>query len=153
MTTVQIAPPYAVFNDSNGTPLNTGYLYFGVVQLNPETAPIAVYWDSNLTIPAAQPIRTINGFPSRDGSPATLYASGAFSVTVRDKNFNVISYSPIGYYVNSEQAASGYAEQARHYAEYLQSYIDKVVMNITFPLDLGFVTDPSVYNHFDLGAV
>lgn len=153
MTTVQVAPPYAVFTDKDGTPLDDGYLYLGLVDLNPETAPVQVYWDQDLTQPVAQPIRTINGYPSRNGTPATLYTSAAFSITVRDKNKGLVFYGPIGYYVNSEQAAAGYAEQAQFYAQYLQSYIDKVVMNVTFPLDLGFVTDPIIYNHFDLGAV
>lgn len=38
-------------------------------------------------------------------------------------------------------------------AEYLRTYMDQVVANITFPLDLGLITDPVLYNHFDLGAL
>ena len=36
---------------------------------------------------------------------------------------------------------------------YLASYIDAVIMNVQFPLDLGLVSDSTLYNHFDLGSV
>jgi hypothetical protein len=39
-----------------------------------------------MTIPAPQPIRTIGGYPSRNGTPTQLYVDGDFSLTVRDKN-------------------------------------------------------------------
>jgi hypothetical protein len=39
MALTQLAPPYPVFTDKNGDPLDNGYLYFGVVDLNPETNP------------------------------------------------------------------------------------------------------------------
>ena len=69
MPLTQIAPPYPIFTDKNGDPLDAGYLYFGTANLNPETSPIQVYYDSSLTQPAAQPIRTSNGYPMRNGSP------------------------------------------------------------------------------------
>lgn len=97
MPLTQIAPPYPIFTDKNGDPLDAGYLYFGTANLNPETSPIQVYYDSSLTQPAAQPIRTSNGYPMRNGSPALLYANSQFSVTVRDKNNALVIYSPVGY--------------------------------------------------------
>jgi hypothetical protein len=74
MALIQLAPPYPVFTDKNGDPLDNGYLYFGVVNLNPETNPIQVYYDSTFTQPVAQPIRTSNGYPMRNGAPALIYA-------------------------------------------------------------------------------
>jgi hypothetical protein len=97
MALTQLAPPYPIFTDKNGDPLDNGYLYFGVVNQNPETNPIQVYWDSALTQPAAQPIRTINGYPSRNGSTAAIYANAQFSVTVRNKRNELVIYSPVGY--------------------------------------------------------
>jgi hypothetical protein len=97
MTLVQLAPPYPVFTGKNGDPLDAGFLYFGVANLNPETNPIQVYWDSALTQPAAQPIRTINGYPSSNGALSLIYADSQFSVTVRDKNNEFVIYSPIGF--------------------------------------------------------
>jgi hypothetical protein len=97
MPLTQLAPPYPIFTDKNGDPLDAGYLYFGVVNLNPETNPIQVYYDSALTQPAAQPLRTSNGYVMRNGSPALIYANAQFSVTVRNKNSELVIYSPVGY--------------------------------------------------------
>ena len=97
MALTQLAPPYPVFTDKNGAPLDNGYLYFGEVNKNPETNPIQVYYDSAFTQPAAQPLRTSNGYVMRNGSPALIYAGSQFSVTVRDKNNALVIYSPVGY--------------------------------------------------------
>jgi hypothetical protein len=97
MPLTQLAPPYPIFTDKNGDPLDAGYLYFGTANLNPETNPIQVYYDSALTQPAAQPLRTSNGYVMRNGSPALIYANSQFSVTVRDKNNALVIYSPVGY--------------------------------------------------------
>lgn len=97
MALTQLAPPYPIFTDKNGDPLDNGYLYFGEVNKNPETNPIQVYYDSAFTQPAAQPLRTSNGYVMRNGSPALIYAGSQFSVTVRDKNNALVIYSPVGY--------------------------------------------------------
>jgi hypothetical protein len=106
MALTQLAPPYPVFTDKNGDPLDNGYLYFGVVDLNPETNPIQVYYDSAFTQPVAQPIRTSNGYPMRNGAPALIFAGSQFSVTVRDKNSDLVIYSPVGYGVDPAAIAS-----------------------------------------------
>lgn len=100
MALTQLAPPYPIFTDKNGDPLDNGYLYFGEVNKNPETNPIQVYYDSALTQPAAQPLRTSNGYVMRNGSPSLIYSSSQFSVTVRDKNNALVIYSPVGYGVD-----------------------------------------------------
>jgi hypothetical protein len=97
MALTQLAPPYPIFTDKSGSPLDAGYLYFGEVNKNPETNPIQVYYDSAFTQPAAQPLRTSNGYVMRNGSPALIYAGSQFSVTVRDKNNALVIYSPVGY--------------------------------------------------------
>lgn len=53
-----------------------------------------MYWDAAMTIPAAQPIRTIGGYPSRNGTPAVVYAPSDFSITVRNKNSSMIYTKP-----------------------------------------------------------
>jgi hypothetical protein len=84
---LQISSPFQQFFDENGSPLDNGFVYVGVASLNPETNPIQVYFDDALTIPAAQPLRTSNGYIVRNGSPARLYTSQEdFSLTVRDKS-------------------------------------------------------------------
>lgn len=107
MVTTQLAPPYPIFTDRDGSPLDAGYLYFGVAGLNPETNPIQVYYDVNLTQPAAQPLRTANGYVMRNGSPALVYANDQFSVTVRNKKSELVIYSPVGFGIAPGSAASG----------------------------------------------
>jgi hypothetical protein len=99
----QVMIPFPVFLDKDGTPLSEGYVYIGVSGSNPETAPQTAYWDDALTIPAAQPIRTMDGFLLRNGSPANVYTVNAYSITVRDKNYGFVysSLSAIGYGISA----------------------------------------------------
>jgi len=92
----EVLPPFPVFTDLNGEPLENGKIFIGVVELNPETNPVSVFFDEDLTIPAAQPIRTIAGYPSRDGTPAEIFTlNERVSVTVRDKNDKFV-FSKLG---------------------------------------------------------
>lgn len=95
MAALLLSSAFPVFTDKNGNPLEDGYIYIGTQNLNPETNPISVYFDSTMTIPAAQPIRTIGGYPSRNGSPAQLYVSSSCSMTVRDKKRAFVFNSPV----------------------------------------------------------
>jgi len=97
MALTQVTGPYPIFTDLDGTPLDDGYLYIGDVNQDPEQNPIQVYWDSNLTIAATQPIRTNNGYAYRNGTPALIYTAGAFSITIRNKREEFVLYSPVGY--------------------------------------------------------
>lgn len=88
---ISIERPYVVVPDVDGQPVDDGYVYIGAAGLNAESNPVSVYWDSALTVPAAQPIRTINGFFSQNGSPGMLYtASDDYSMLVRNKNSSLI---------------------------------------------------------------
>ena len=98
---LQVASPFQQFFDRSGAPLDNGFVYVGTANLNPETNPIAVYYDAALTIPAAQPLRTLNGYIVRNGSPARVYISQEdFSLTVRDKSrvlvFTVAAATSVG---------------------------------------------------------
>lgn len=88
--TVIANPPYPSYFDVDGSPLEDGYIYFGAANQNPETNPITVYWDAAYTQPALQPIRTSGGFTYRAGTPANIYVSTDFSITVRDKNRRLV---------------------------------------------------------------
>lgn len=107
MALTQLAPPYPIFTDKGGDPLDNGYLYFGVAGKNPETHPVQVYYDISLTQPAAQPLRTSNGYVMRNGSPSLIYADSQFSVTVRDKSSSLVIYSPVGYGIAPGSAQVG----------------------------------------------
>lgn len=92
MASTQITQSLQVFTDLTGQPLDAGYIYVGQANQNPETNPIAVYWDAELTQPAAQPLRTVSGYISRQGTPASIYAASSYSITVKTKNGELVYY-------------------------------------------------------------
>ena len=94
MSALSINPPYPVFPDLDGQPLEDGYIWIGTAGMNPISNPIVVYWDAALTLPAGQPIRTIGGFPARAGTPARLYAGSDYSIQVQNKNGSVVYSAP-----------------------------------------------------------
>ena len=75
--------------------MEDGYIYYGLPNLNPETNPTAVFWDAAATQPAAQPIRTSGGYPVRYGTPASVYVSGDYSITVRNKKGALVGTRPV----------------------------------------------------------
>lgn len=89
-----VEPAFKIYTNLDGTPLDSGYIYFGLVNQNPITAPVTVYWDAAGTQPAAQPLRTQNGYIVRGGTPANVFFSGTYSLLVRDKNQSQVYYSP-----------------------------------------------------------
>jgi hypothetical protein len=83
---IEVRSPANQFFDTDGTPLDNGYIYVGISGANPETSAQTVYWDKAGTIPAAQPIRTLNGYPARDGAVSKFYTSTKnYSITIKDK--------------------------------------------------------------------
>ena len=81
----EIVAPFQQFFDTSGRPLANGAIYIGTANLDAETSPIAVFWDDAFTIPAAQPIRTLNGYPAHNGAPARLYVNADnYSLTIRN---------------------------------------------------------------------
>ena len=88
--TTTILPPFPIFTDLDGEPLEAGYIWIGVENLPPQTNPTTVYWDEALTQPAAQPIRTSGGYPVNNGTPAALYAPGAYSILVQDSRGTLV---------------------------------------------------------------
>jgi hypothetical protein len=95
MSVLSIQPTYPIFTDIDGQPLDDGYIFIGVANLQPIGNPINVYWDAALTIPAAQPIRTISGYPANAGTPARLYVNSDYSIQVQNKNGTLVYSSPI----------------------------------------------------------
>jgi len=90
MSSLSINPPYPAFAGADGQPLDNGYIWVGTVNLNPVTNPIAAYWDSALTILAAQPIRTLNGYPVYQGTPSRFYVGSDYSIQVLDSKGSVV---------------------------------------------------------------
>lgn len=90
MSALEVTPPFPVFSDIDGQPLENGYIWLGTVNLNPQTNPINVYWDAALTISATQPIRTLGGYPSNSGTPARIYVNADYSIRVMNRNGSTI---------------------------------------------------------------
>jgi hypothetical protein len=90
MSTIEVQPPYPAFAGADGQPLENGYIWIGTVNLSPQTNPINVYWDAANTIAAPQPIRTLNGYPSRNGTPARFYVASDYSIQVLDSKGSVV---------------------------------------------------------------
>lgn len=94
MSALSIQPTYPIFTETDGQPLEDGYIWIGQTNLDPQVNPINVYFDAALTVPAGQPIRTINGYPSRNGTPARLYVNSDYSIRVVNKNGSVVYSAP-----------------------------------------------------------
>jgi parallel beta-helix repeat protein len=90
MSVTAIEQPFEIFADIDGQPLEAGYVWVGQANLDPQTNPIPVFFDAALTIPAAQPIRTLSGYLSNSGTPARLYANSDYSIRVMNKNGSTI---------------------------------------------------------------
>ena len=105
MSALSIQPPYPAFAGADGLPLENGYIWIGTVNLNPQVNQIAVYWDAALTIPAVQPIRTLNGYPVYQGTPSRFYATTDYSIQVLDSKGSVVYTSLNGNAINSETLA------------------------------------------------
>ena len=106
MSTIEVQPPYPAFAGTDGLLLENGYIWIGVVNLNPQVNPISVYWDDAQTILAAQPIRTLNGYPVRNGTPARFYVDADYSIQVLDKNGSIVYTSLNGNIGGGDSVAS-----------------------------------------------
>jgi hypothetical protein len=94
MSALSIQPTYPIFTETDGLPLENGYIWIGAVNLDPQGNPINVYWDAALTILAPQPIRTINGYPSRSGTPGRLYVNSDYSIRVQNSKGSLVYSAP-----------------------------------------------------------
>lgn len=111
--------PFPFYADADGDPLDNGRIYFGVANQNPEIAPIQVYWDSAGSQPAPQPVRTLNGFTVRNGTPAIVYAAVDYSLTVRTKNGELVYHAPTSADYSSASALQAFIDSLANFASSL----------------------------------
>lgn len=84
-----------LFLDKIGGLMDGGKIYIGVADGDPLVDPIQAYWDSYLTIPAAQPLKTLGGLIVNGVTPAAVFVSeDDYSQLVRDYNDVQVFYSP-----------------------------------------------------------
>lgn len=107
MSALSIQPTFPIFTETNGQPLENGYIFLGAANLNPQTNPIAAFFDAALTISAVQPIRTQNGYPVYQGTPARIYVNSDYSIQVQNKNGSVVYSAPAATERYSDVVVSG----------------------------------------------
>jgi len=109
MSALSIEVPFPVFQDRDGQPLDNGYVWIGTANLYPITNPVIAYFDEALTIIAAQPLRTINGYISNAGTPAQIYVDGVnFSILVQDSQGSMVYNFPEGTGISPDASAITY---------------------------------------------
>ena len=95
MSAFSVSEPFPTFHDRDGQPLDAGFLYLGTAGLPALTNQIPVYVDALLTIPVAQPVRTLNGFPQYQGAACRLYVNADdFSIAVHQSD-NTLVFSSL----------------------------------------------------------
>lgn len=95
MSVITVTPPYPLFTDVDGTPLENGMIYVGEANLEPIGNPVALFWDEALTIPAAQPIRTLDGYPVYQGTPSQFFtAETEYSILIKDRKGGLVFSIP-----------------------------------------------------------
>lgn len=85
-----IQQPFEVYFDLDGAPLEGGAIYIGEANKNPELYPVQVFTDKTGMQPIAQPIGTIGGYLSRNGSPCALFTAASYSMTVRNSRGEIV---------------------------------------------------------------
>jgi hypothetical protein len=88
-----VESPFKTYTGLDGKPLDNGYVYFGEPDQDPITHPVTVYWDAAGTVPAVQPLRTVNGYISNTGTPANVFFDGPYSELVRDSTLRQVFYA------------------------------------------------------------
>lgn len=98
--------PFDFFTDTAGDALDAGYIYIGQPNLDPRIYPAQIFYDEAMTIPAAQPLRTSNGYIVRNGSPTYLFINGNYSILVQDNRHRQIYYVPDFLLIGNAAAAT-----------------------------------------------
>lgn len=92
MAGTQVLPPFPIFTDIDGSPLDDGLIHVGQA---PEGSIPSLFWDRELTVPTTSPIQTIDGYPSNAGVRSRFYSSEpTYSITVVNKHGTVVYQSP-----------------------------------------------------------
>lgn len=92
--TQAINNPFPLWFDLSGNLLDGGSIYIGEANADPESSPIATYYDEALTIVAAQPLQTRGGrIINESGNPALIFvAEDDYSIRSRDFDGNQVDY-------------------------------------------------------------
>jgi hypothetical protein len=151
-----VEQPFKTYTGLDGKPLTDGSVYFGITGQDPITHPVTVYWDAAGTLPASQPLQTVNGYIVNDsGSPANVFYDSAYSETVLDSKGRQVFYAPTSDDFSIASFVLGLAKSAgASLIGFIQSGIGAVRqtvqdalrerMSMAQFLPEGYVTDGSV---------
>ena len=107
MSAQSISPAFTTFQDIDGQPLESGYIYIGTAGLAAATNQITVYWDAALSSAVTQPIRTTGGYPMNSGAPGVIYTGADdYSLAVNNKNNSTI-YSSLNILKGYQSSSAG----------------------------------------------
>jgi hypothetical protein len=104
----RLGSPFPLFIDGRGALMDAGYVYVGVADADPESDPIDLFLDQDLTIPIPQPLRTLGGvIVSGENAVFVYMAEADYSIRVRDANEQLVAYVP-----SASLAVAGVSYQA-----------------------------------------
>lgn len=96
----KLVNPVPLFLDGRGALLDAGYVYIGAAGTDPTVIAnqIDLFWDKALTIPAAQPLRTLGGVITNAGDVGFVYfAEADFSTTIKDADSQLVAFIPTAF--------------------------------------------------------
>ena len=135
----------AFFADTDGKPLDGGKLYIGTANTDPETSPIACYWDSALTTPATQPLDITAGYIVRSGIRAQVYVGvSSYSMRVRNKSGSQVDYTAAVSDFSARLGEAGGSDLVAHTqggTGATQRTVGVKLREIVTPYDFGAVGD------------
>jgi hypothetical protein len=140
MTAISITPGYPTFADTDGSSLNDGYVYIGLENQNPITAPAGAFWDKEFQVPANQPLRTSGGYIVRNGTPAAVYTGASYSILVQNKNLVTVYNAPSAVITNVTNNVEEITQYQGAHA------VDPIVRNDGTPLEVGDLYFNTVIN-------
>lgn len=147
-------PPLPQYFDLDGSPLDGGSIYFGALGLNPQTNPAAIYWDAAGTQPAAQPVRTLNGYTVRSGTPTQVFLSGGYSIMVLNRRGVMVFYAPdSSQYSNDQSLAADLTALTDGLANKVSGALGPALVGYGFMLPYALDTVGDQLNRINSGTV
>jgi parallel beta-helix repeat protein len=144
MTAISITPGYPTFADTDGSPLNDGYVYIGLENQDPITAPTGAFWDKEFQVPADQPLRTSGGYIVRNGTPAAVYTGASYSILVQNKNLVTVYNAPSAVITNVTNNVEEITQYQGAHAT------DPIARNDGTPLEVGDLYFNTVINELNV---
>lgn len=96
----KLVNPITIFLDGRGLLLDGGFIFVGAAGTDPEVGAnqLDLFFDKALTIPAAQPLRTLGGVIVNGINLGKVYFDEAdYSITVRDADSNLVYFEPTAF--------------------------------------------------------